>query len=477
MERKVDIAIIGAGTAGLSAYREVKRAQKSFVLINDGPYGTTCARVGCMPSKLLIQVANDFHRRRAFTTLGIQGQENLQINIPKALERVRYQRDLFVSGVLKTIAEMGENNLEGFAQFIEPQILSVQKRDGTKEIVKAEKIIIATGSKPVRPSDWQNFSDKILTSDDIFEQKDLPQTMGVMGLGIIGLELGQALSRLGLKVFGFGASEFIGGLNDPKINDYMIKTLNQEMELSLGERPKVRKEGNQLKIKTAKKEFLVDKILASMGRRPNLDGLGLDKIGVQLNEKGLPPFDRATMQIEGFPLFIAGDVNQFRAILHEAADDGRIAGYNATHDQPFSYKRRTPLAITFTEPNIALVGENFKNLENKTIEVGEVSFEDQGRSKVKLKNKGHLCVYGSKKNGRLLGAELAAPDGEHLAHLLSWCIQKEMTVCDILQLPFYHPVIEEGLRTALRNLLRKIEPNFSGPELALCEGLAIDSFN
>ena len=165
------------------------------------------------------------------------------------------------------------------------------------------------------------------------------------------------------------------------------------------------------------------------------------------------------------PIYIAGDVNGEKTILHEASDEGRIAGFNSVREENAAFERRAWLGVTFCEPNICTVGTPFRELDKTSIAIGEVSFEGQGRSIVMLKEKGHLRVYGDKKTGKLLGAEMMAPSGEHLAHLLSWAIQMELTVHEVLSLPFYHPVVEEGLRTALRNLREAMNPKFVGMEL------------
>ena len=146
MDKNVDVAIIGAGTAGLSAVREVQKVTKNFVIINGGEYGTTCARVGCMPSKVLIQVANDFHRRQVFAKLGIHGGDNLTLNIPEALRHVRSLRDRFVGGVLKTVEGLGDHNMEGYAQFVKPNVLQVGGFT-----FQANKVILTTGSRPIIP--------------------------------------------------------------------------------------------------------------------------------------------------------------------------------------------------------------------------------------------------------------------------------------------------------------------------------------
>ena len=118
--------------------------------------------------------------------------------------------------------------------------------------------------------------------------------------------------------------------------------------------------------------------------------------------------------------------------------------------------RRAPIGVVFTDPQIGIVGGGFHSMKPGTFATGQVSFEDQGRSRILLRNKGLLNVYGDLATGRFLGAEMLAPAAEHLAHLLAWALQNKMTVAQMLEMPFYHPVIEEGLRTALRDLDAKL---------------------
>jgi dihydrolipoamide dehydrogenase len=152
-------------------------------------------------------------------------------------------------------------------------------------------------------------------------------------------------------------------------------------------------------------------------------------------------------------VFIAGDAANDMPLLHEAADEGRIAGDNAARfPNVIEGDRRAPLGIVFTDPQIAIIGGGAATIPKGSFITGEVSFEDQGRSREMLRNQGHLRVYADSADGRFLGAEMVGPDAEHIGHLLAWAVQARMTVSQMLSMPFYHPVIEEGLRTALRDL-------------------------
>ena len=463
MERKVEVAVIGAGSAGLFALGQVRKGTDDFVMINGGAFGTTCARVGCMPSKVLIQIAEDFHRRDDLVAEGISGGDGLSVDVGRALAHVRKLRDEFVSKVTsRSTDRMGEKLIKGYARFVEPNVLEVEGQR-----IRAEKIVLATGSRPVVPKAWQAFGDRVLTTDSLFEQESLPQNLAVIGLGVIGLELGQALHRLGLGVTGIDMLTTIGGLSDPRVNAAAIELIGDEVPLWLGHAAEVAEAGNQLRVSAGENAVLVDKLLVSMGRRPNTDGLGLEDIGAPLDDKGRPVFDPGTLQLGDLPIFIAGDATAERMILHEAGDEGRIAGSNAVRETPIAYRRKTPLAVTFCDPNIVSVGASWRELEGRDdVAVGEYDMANQNRAAIMGRNRGLLRIYGDKSDGRLLGASLLSVRGEHLGHLLAWCIEKEMTVFDLIRMPFYHPVIEEGLQNALYALARNVDQRPEGiPEL------------
>ncbi|SER74063.1 dihydrolipoamide dehydrogenase [Nitrosomonas sp. Nm51] len=465
--RKADIVIIGAGTAGLSAYGTAKQITQDIILINEGQYGTTCARVGCMPSKVFIQAANDFHRRHQLAKQGIQGGEQIHINTGKVLEYVRSMRDYFVSFVLETIEDIGENNIHGRARFLEPATLQVNE-----QIIQAGKVILANGSTPFIPEPLTAIRAKnrnsVLTTDELFELESLPESVAVIGTGPLGLELGQAMHRMEVATHLFGRSRTVGGLTDADVIEYAIDAFQEEFPLSYTGELCYELCGDDIAItweeKQESRRILVNAVLVAAGRRPNVRDMGLEEIGVPFSDKGVPQFNPETMQIANFPIFIAGDVTGQRPVLHEASDEGRIAGWNCAYET-VAFQRRTPLAITFSEPNIVRVGKSRRELTEGDYHTGAVLFDSQGRATIQQYNKGMLHIFGDKENGLLLGAEMIAPAGEHMGHLLSWAIENRMTVFDALAAPFYHPVVEEGLRTCLRDLAKKIDPRRQGLEI------------
>jgi dihydrolipoamide dehydrogenase len=452
MERTVSVAIIGAGTAGINAMLEVRKGTEDFVLINGGSLGTTCARVGCMPSKVMIQIADDFHRRHVLATEGIARGDDLALDTGKAMAHVRALRDRFVAGIVADeIDPLEDRFIEGYAEFVEPNLIQV---GGMR--IRAGKIVVATGSKPLIPEKWKHFENRILTTETIFEVKNLPRDAAVVGLGAVGLELGQALARLGVGVTGFDLDEKIGGLRDSEVNRAALEIFGKEFPMYLGSSAEIEEESGRLRVASEENAVHVNRVLVAMGRCPNVDELHLERLGLELDDGGLPDFDPHTLQVGDLPIFIAGDVNGDRPVLHEAVHEGTVAGYNAVHGPAIAFKRKVPVAVAFTAPNVCMVGRLWDELAQIHSAVGSAHFHG-GREKIMLEEDGMIRIYAEEKGGRLLGAEMVAPGGEHLSHLLAWSIQQRLTVSDLLALPYYHPSIEETLRTALEDLAKGVQ--------------------
>jgi len=458
---QTEVAIIGAGTAGMTAYRAARAEGKKILLIESHVYGTTCARVGCMPSKLLIAAAEAAHAAREASGFGVHAAP-LRIDGQAVMARVRSERDRFVGFVVEDVDGFpAEHKLMGRAVFTSPNELQV----GNK-LVRANSVVIATGSTPMVPDEWKKAGDRVITSDDVFYWHDLPESVAVVGTGVIGLELGQALHRLGVRVTLFARGNSVAQISDPLVLEAADRALSQELDIRFqtsvdeveraGDHLIVTSRDGEGKLRSERFSYL----LAATGRSPNVHGMGLEHTGLALDRFGIPLYDKRTMQCGSSSIFIAGDADNERPLLPEAADQGRIAGRNAAHYpdvQPGL--RRTPLVIAFTEPQIATAGSSYKELCASHVgrfAVGKVSFENQGRSRVMLQNKGMLRVYGEYGSGRFLGAEMIGPRAEHIGHLLAWAHQAGMTVEQMLDMPFYHPVVEEGLRTALRELAKEL---------------------
>jgi dihydrolipoamide dehydrogenase len=454
----------------LAAYRAATVAGKRAVIIEGGTYGTTCARVGCMPSKLLIAAAEAAHVTHRWSEFGVRLEGRVEVDGNAVMARVKRERDRFVGFVLRGVEAIpAQDRLRGYARFLDARTLEIE--DAGR--VRFGRAVIATGSAPRIPPFLRAAGDRLVVNDDVFEWDDLPRAVAVFGPGVIGLELGQALSRLGVRVHIFGRGGFVGPFSDPAVRDYALRTFQSEFYLDPdADVQRIARTASGVAIdfvdlSGAPRSIEVDYVVAATGRSPNVHALRLERTGLALDARGVPEFDRHTLQCGDSAIFIAGDANNDVPVLHEAADEGRIAGQNAARFPDVRPGlRRAGLAVVFSDPQLAVIGARYVDLDQAKAVVGEVSFEDQGRSRVMLRNRGLLHVYADARTGRFLGAEMIGPDAEHLGHLLAWSLQSGHTVERMLEMPFYHPVVEEGLRTALRDAQAKIEQARPTPMLA-----------
>src|SRR5690606_4357165 len=369
--------------------------------------------------------------------------------------------DRFVGFVLEGVENIpAADKLAGYARFVSDTVLRVDERVE----VRAASVVIATGSRPSVPAPFEALGDRLVVNDDVFAWQDLPRSVAVFGPGVIGLELGQALARLGVRVRVFGVSGSLGGLADPAVRQRARRIFQDEFYLDPDARVlSTQRVDDEVEVRyvaldNTERTERFDYALVATGRRPNVDHLDLHLTSLALDGRGVPVFDRTTMQAGESAIFIAGDANADAPLLHEAADEGRIAGMNAArYPDVRPGQRRAPLGVVFSDPQIALVGASYGSLPAGSFVTGEVNFGDQGRSRVMLKNKGMLHVYADIESGRFLGAEMVGPSAEHIGHLLAWAAQQQLTVAQMLDMPFYHPVVEEGVRTALRDAAARLE--------------------
>lgn len=454
----VDVAVIGAGTAGLSAQRAARRAGKTALVIDRGPLGTTCARVGCMPSKLLIAAGEAAHAIAAAPLFGVHAGPP-RVDGPAVMRRVQSERDRFVSFVVADCEALAASGglIMGEARLIERDLLQVGE---STQVRFKSGLVVATGTTPTIPGAYAALPrELVLTNDSVFELEDLPASVLVVGTGPIGLELGQALQRLGVRVTVVGNRGVVGPLKDEAVKRSALAALRRELDVQPQyalERIEAGGDGVTMRYRDDEGESRTGtwaRVLVAAGRRPQLGELGLGHAGVEFDRHGEPRgFDEQTLRIAETSVFLAGDVSRLRPLLHEASDEGNIAGENAARlpGEVEAKPRRCPLSVVFTEPQLVVVGDGCS--PDDTHAYGEVDWGRQGRARVLGKNVGLTRVYARRSDRVLSGAEMAGPGAEHMGHLIAWAVQQGLTVDAALEFPFYHPVLEEGLRTALREL-------------------------
>ena len=455
-----DLIIIGAGTAGISAYKEAVKYTQNLLVINDGPWDTTCARVGCMPSKVLISTANRMYDSQHIDQVGISTESSF--DTVHVMSHVHALRDRFTTATIKDVQSWPkQHRLSGKATFINANTIEV---DGKH--YQAKSYILAVGSTPVINQQWKNIlKEKFVTSDEVFELKKLPSSLAVIGSGVIAIELAQAFSRLGTKTTIFARSQRIGILTNPNLQQLAQQQLSKELNIYFETLPHSvdlidRKVEINFKHNGEEHIERFDYLLNATGRSSLLDSLHLDKVDPQFSDLKKLPIHPETKQLADLPIFIAGDAYTDTPLQHEAAHEGRKLVHSClNYPKVKKVKNLTSLGIVFCSPEMAIVGKSYKQLQDKNIDfvTGYVSYEKQGRALVLGKNIGGAEVYIDKKTRKLLGGELFVHSAEHLAHLLCWMIQQEITLDEILEQPYYHPTLEEGLRSAFKHARRQLD--------------------
>lgn len=451
-----DVAIVGAGTAGLAARSAAVAAGAKTILIESGEGGTTCARVGCMPSKLLLRASAAAREVRSANQFGVFVTRTPRISGRAVFKRIRAERDYFVKAVLDDVAKIpASTKLSGHARFTGPGQLTVADQIR----VTAKSIVIAAGAKPVVPEQYSGM-EGVLTHETIFELKTLPKSAAIIGAGPLGIEFAVALSRLGVRIAVFDTGGSVGGIEDDDVKKVALKSFAAEFDLHLQVSPKVQHHSDGIRIgwtdpSGRARSSTFEYVLAASGRTPAVDDLDLKITGLKLNKKGIPIFNPDTMQCGDSRIFVAGDVNHDRPVLHEAARQGELAGRNAALYPAIEAKPAGPaFVVAFTDPDFAKVGASLEELKSDAAQGRSI---DNGRARVEGRNTGILKVFARRSDRIIVAAEMFGLGVEHLAHLLSWAVKLKLKVDDILNLPFYHPTVEEGLHTAFRDLKKDLD--------------------
>ena len=423
---ETDVLIIGAGTAGYVAFRAARKHTQNVKILNAGHWGTTCAMEGCMPSKLLIAAAENAHQFEVSPTYGVNLGKP-EIDRKGVMNWMHHYREKWAFGLHNRATQPSDNeyynnHIQGKGKFYDAN--TVQTDQG--ELIKFKSCVIATGSTPRLPENL-NFK-KTITTDSIFNLTELPESLAIVGAGVIALELGQAMSRLGVKVKFFIRDNNIGRFSDPVVKETANAIFNDKLDFEVV---------SNMTEETFKD---YDNVLVAAGRIPNV-------------VEGIPYTyeDRRDSSTNYDNIFIAGDVTGQMTLQHEAADEGHIAGDNAGRVAVGLLKTdghlRSPLAVVFTDPQIMYVGEPWDH----RYKVGTIDWSNQGRSNIMQKAEGITRLYFDS-DDNFVGAEGIGPDAEHHAHWLAMAHQMELTRQQMIDMPFYHPTTIEGIRTALKGV-------------------------
>ncbi|KAA0696456.1 dihydrolipoyl dehydrogenase [Halopseudomonas laoshanensis] len=461
MSDKYDVVVIGAGPGGyVAAIRAAQLGLKTACVEKyvgkDGKQalGGTCLNVGCIPSKALLDSSWKFHEAQdGFQIHGIS-TKGLSIDIPAMLERKDKIVKQFTGGVTALFKANGVTNIEGHGKLLAGKKVEVTDSEGKTTIIEAENVILASGSRPIDIPPAPLTEDVIVDSTGALEFQSVPKKLGVIGAGVIGLELGSVWRRLGAEVVVFEALDKFLGLADEQISKEALKTFTKQgMQIRLG----ARVTGTDIKRKQVTVSFTdadgeqqlsFDKLIVAVGRRPYTENLLASDSGVDMDERGVIFVDDyCATSVPG--VYAVGDAVRGAMLAHKASEEGvMVAERIAGHKTAMNYDL-VP-SVIYTHPEIAWVGKNEQQLKTEGVDVnvGVFPFAANGRAVAANDAGGMVKVIADAKTDRVLGVHVIGPGAAELVQQGAIGMEFGTSAEDLGMMVFSHPTVSEALHEA-----------------------------
>lgn len=452
-----DLVVIGSGPGGyVAAVRAAQLGFKTACVEKEHTLGGTCLNVGCIPSKALLQSTEYYATmRHQGKELGLEF-EGLSYEFSQMMKR----KEEVVKGLTGSVDQLFKKNkverIEGTAQFLNPQTLEVGKRQ-----ITAKYFLIATGSEPI-PLPFLPFDEKkVLSSTGALALPKVPQTMVVIGAGVIGVELASVYQRLGCDVTLVEMLDHICPTNDRAISRAFLQILKKQgLKFFLSAKVtegKVHDKGVIVKFTydTTEVTLDVDVVLVVVGRRPYTQGLGLDKAGVQLSPKGLIEVDSRFRTSQKHILAI-GDVIDGPMLAHKASEEG-VAAVELLAGLESHVNYTAIPNVIYTHPEVASVGltENEAKEMGLIPQVGTVYFRGNARARCSDDTEGLVKIIGDQTSGRLIGLHIIGPHASELIAEGMIALEKKATLEDIARASHAHPTLSEAIKEAALTALQR----------------------
>ena len=451
-----DVVVIGGGSAGYAAASTAQSAGAKVAIVDKGPLGGLCILRGCMPTKTILRSSDIFSLMRRAKEFGLSVQ-NPSADLAAINDRKNQLIAEFASYRVEQLNDPRFTLIQENASFISQNILKV----GGKTLT-AKNFIIATGSSiaefPVNGLAESGY----LTSDDILELRQAPESMIVLGAGPVAVELAQFFCRIGTRTTLIQRSEHILSKGDEDLARPVEARFREEgMEVfTTTKLLRVEKSGA---IRTVffthdgkEKSATAEIILQALGRKPNIDGLNLSAAGVSTNCGRVEVDQKMRTNIPH--IYAVGDVNGLHEIVHIAIEQGEVAAHNATQKESRQFDDRLKTSVTFTDPPVASVGLSEKECRSESIPYLTASypFNDHGKSMCLGETHGHVKLLCAPDSGEIIGAHIVGPEAGEMIHQMITLMHYKGTVHDLIKIPHYHPTLSEILTYPAEELSKKL---------------------
>ncbi|MBY0245236.1 MAG: dihydrolipoyl dehydrogenase [Sphingobacteriaceae bacterium] len=453
-----DVVVIGSGPGGyVSAIRCAQLGLKTLVIEKYKTFGGTCLNVGCIPSKALLDSSEHYHNAaHSFATHGINVKD-LKVDMPQMIARKDDVVAQNTAGIQYLFKKNKVDSLEGVGSFVDKNTILVTKADGKTETISTKNVIIATGSKPTALPFLPIDKKRIITSTEALNIKEVPKTMVVIGGGVIGLELGSVYARLGTKVSVVEYLPSIIATMDASLGKELQRVLKKSLGMEFYMNHKVT--GATAKGKTvtvnaenAKGEAVsleADYCIVAVGRTAYTEGLGLEKIGITLEERGKKIPVNAHLETSVKGVYAIGDVVAGAMLAHKAEDEGIFVAETIAGQKPHINYNLIP-GVVYTWPEVASVGKTEEELKASGIafKAGSFPFKASGRAKASMDTDGFVKVLADAKTDEILGVHMIGPRVADMIAEAVVAMEFRASAEDIARICHAHPTFTEALKEA-----------------------------
>ncbi|MCT4509176.1 MAG: dihydrolipoyl dehydrogenase [Tepidibacter sp.] len=447
------IAVTGGGPGGYVAAIKASMMGADVTVIEKRKVGGTCLNVGCIPTKALLACSEMLMNVRESEKYGINIDGKVDSDFESMMNRKDKIVDQLVKGIEFLFDKKGVKLINGFGKLISKNEIEVSKEDGSKEIIKADKIILATGSVPIVPPMFPYNKETVITSDEALNLKKLPKSMLIVGGGVIGCEFGQFFRTLGTEVSIVEMNDQVLPFEDKDIAKQLQRSFKKD-KIKLLTSKKIQK----CNIKEEKvianldngKSVEADIMLVSVGRKPYLENLGIEDIGIKTERGKIVVDEKMQTNVDG--IYAIGDIVDSPFLAHVASKEGMIAVENALgKDKNINYTA-IPRCV-YTEPEVAGVGLTQKQLEEKGIQykIGKFEFRGLGKAQAIGKFQGFIKILADNED-KIVGASIVGPHATDLLTELTLAVNLGLTVEQVGDVIHPHPTLSEGLMEALHDV-------------------------
>ncbi|GIM31331.1 dihydrolipoyl dehydrogenase [Paraclostridium bifermentans] len=448
------VAVIGGGPGGYVAAIKAAMLGAEVTVIEKRKVGGTCLNVGCIPTKALLASSSLISSIKEAKDFGIHINGDIEANFDDIMNRKNKVVNQLISGIEFLFEKRGIKLVNGFGKVIDTNKIEVNKEDGSKELVEADKIILANGSQPVILPMFPYDGDRIITSDEALNLKDIPKSLLIVGGGVIGCEFGQFFRALGTEVTIVEMFDQLLPLEDKDVAKQLQRQFKKD-KIKVMTGVKIEKceivDNEVVATLSNGKEVKAEKALLSIGRKPYLDNSGIEDIGIQLDRGKVIVNENLETNVKG--IYAIGDIINTPFLAHVASKEGLVAAQNAVCGNSKTVNYAAVPRCVYTEPEVAGVGKTEKELQENGIEynTGQFDFRALGKAQAIGHFQGFIKILADE-NDKIIGASIVGPHATDLLTELSLAVHLGLTVEEVGDVIHAHPTLSEGIMEALHDV-------------------------